>query len=126
MTTSSTTVIVIDDDPVSRAVVRVMLERAGHEVFDAGDVATGLTAVDEREHISVVVCDYLLPDGTGLDVLEARPWLQDRFILMTGMTERDELDDERVSLIEVYLTKPVGTDALVDAVEAVAAATASA
>ncbi len=119
-TTATTTVVVIDDDPVSRAVVRVVLERAGHGVIDAGDVASGLAAVDDLESISVVVCDYLLPDGTGLDVLEARPWLHDRFILMTGTTERDELGDDRVSLIQVYLTKPVGTDALVEAVEAVA------
>ena len=45
MTTGPTSAIVIDDDPVSRAVVRVMLERAGHEVVDAGDVASGLAAV---------------------------------------------------------------------------------
>jgi len=126
VTDTSSTILVVDDDPVIRAVVRVMLERASYEVLEAADVGEATERLNEREDFAAVVCDYQLPDGSGLDLLESRPWIRDRFILMTGTTEREELRDDRVGSVDVYLTKPVGSDALKAAVDRVTGAAAHA
>ena len=51
-----------------------MLTRLDREVIEADDVASGIEAT-ENEDFATIICDYMLPDGTGLDVLEARPSL---------------------------------------------------
>ena len=94
-------VLIIDDDPVTRAVLKVMLTRLDREVIEADDVASGIEAT-EHEDFATIICDYMLPDGTGLDVLEARPSLAERFILLTGMSERDKLDDDRIADCLLY------------------------
>jgi CheY-like chemotaxis protein len=40
-------ILVVDDEPTQRSLLRRILERAGHEVFDAGDGAAALQAVRE-------------------------------------------------------------------------------
>jgi len=119
-----THILVVDDDPVMRAVIGVMLTRLGHDVVDAQDLASANQAVNDHD-FDAIVCDYLLPDGSGLDLLEAHAQLAPRFILLTGTRERDDLGDDRVGGVAGYLTKPVGSDALADCLNAVLSPVAS-
>ena len=119
-----TSVLVVDDDPVARAVVKVMLGRLGYDVIEAADLA-GATSIlaeppgPQRLRVDVVVSDYVLPDGRGLDLLDRFSEVHGRFVLITGTQERQELGDDRVSLVSGYLTKPVGSNDLADILDAV-------
>jgi CheY-like chemotaxis protein len=61
-------ILVVDDEPAQRALLRRILERAGHEVFDAGDGAAALRAVGESSP-DLVVTDMMMPVMGGADLI---------------------------------------------------------
>jgi two-component system OmpR family response regulator len=60
-------ILLVEDSPPTRALLKSSLEGAGHSVVLAGRWATGLQAV-EGEEFEVIVIDIMLPDGNGLDL----------------------------------------------------------
>ena len=62
-------ILVIDDEPGIRTVLRDIFEDEAHFVFDAGDGTTGLSILG-NEVIHLVVLDVWLPGIGGIDVLK--------------------------------------------------------
>ncbi len=60
--------LVIDDEPVVREAVRRVLAAHGFGVATAGDAAVGPRASGAGD-CRLVLCDLMLPDGSGFDVL---------------------------------------------------------
>ena len=60
-------ILVVDDEPAQRFLLRRIFERAGHEVTDAGDGAAALRAARESPP-DLVVTDMMMPvmDGNEL------------------------------------------------------------
>jgi twitching motility two-component system response regulator PilH len=61
-------VLVIDDEPDVRWLIRMSLERAGHEVIDAEDGLRGI-ALATKQHPEVIVLDLMMPVMDGYGVL---------------------------------------------------------
>ena len=63
-------VLIVEDHPVMRNLVRSLFERAGFEVFEAKD---GAEAVEKAEKLnpSLVVLDLYMPKMNGLDAARA-------------------------------------------------------
>ena len=99
-------IVVVDDDPVLRAVLRGYLEEAGYEVAEAGDGDSLLEALP-RLAPSLVLLDVKLPGTNGFDLLRA---IRARSVMPIIMvTSRAEAVD-RVEGLELgaddYVTKP--------------------
>ena len=63
--------LVEDEERVRRVAIR-LLERSGFEVESAASAAQALEAVSRAQRpFDLLLLDYTLPDGTGLDLLEA-------------------------------------------------------
>jgi CheY-like chemotaxis protein len=62
-------ILVVDDEPAQRFLLRRILERAGHEVSDAGDGATALRAVRESPP-DLVVTDMMMPVMGGNELIK--------------------------------------------------------
>ncbi|MBI3299294.1 MAG: response regulator [Elusimicrobia bacterium] len=63
-------ILIIDDDPTFRTVLRDYFQEHGLEVFEAGDAATGLQLAAEAKP-DIVVSDITMPGfGSGLDALK--------------------------------------------------------
>ncbi|MBI2219218.1 MAG: response regulator [Candidatus Rokubacteria bacterium] len=60
--------LIIEDDDAMRALLRDVLERAGHHVIERAD-GTELAALAERERFDAVILDKELPGPNGLDLL---------------------------------------------------------
>jgi len=61
-------ILVIDDEPQIRSLLRQMLEREGHDVEDAADGKAGLQLF--REHpADLVITDILMPEKEGLETI---------------------------------------------------------
>lgn len=58
------TVMVVEDEPTLRALVRRVLERGGYEVIEA---SSGLAALqlwkDNKSHVDLLLTDMVMPDG---------------------------------------------------------------
>lgn len=112
--------VVIDDDPVVRALIRAGLELvAGWRVTLQAAALPGIEAV-AREGPDVVVVDYLLPDMDGLEVcrrLKADPATAGiPVVIVTGRTNLGA-DEVQAAGAEGVLFKPVDPKTLAGAIE---------
>jgi DNA-binding response OmpR family regulator len=102
----STTVLVVDDEPIVREVVLRYLERDGFRTLEAGDGDTARSLV-ESESPGLVILDIMLP---GVDGLELCRWIRARSDLpVILLTARGEEADRIVGLelgADDYVTKP--------------------
>ena len=64
----SAQVLVIDDEPNVRTMVRLVLESSGYRVKEAVDGPDGLVKYGDGEHIDLVLVDQRMPGMTGLEV----------------------------------------------------------
>jgi putative two-component system response regulator len=111
-------ILVIDDDAVVREVIGEMLAVAGYEVVAAANAAEALELfMDER--IGLVVTDIVMPDVSGLELLEAmrlhRPSLP--IVLVTGANTRDNLSEALSRGADGLIAKPFTRTELQEAVE---------
>ncbi len=104
------TVLVVDDDPVSRLVLCHMLQQQGFATEEADSAEAALAMY--RPALALILCDYIMPGGSGLDLLEALPASRPPFVLLTGELRREDFGDPRVNGLDGYLTKPVGSEEL--------------
>lgn len=59
-------ILIIDDEEKLRSLLAKIISLEGFEVFQAGDIKSGLKKLQLHE-IDVVLCDVKLPDGNGVD-----------------------------------------------------------
>ena len=121
-------VLVVDDEPDIRVLVRLNLELEGHEVEAAGDGAEALAVVAAGLRPDLVLLDVMMPRVDGWEVLRRLKADPDPDVAATPvvlLTARaDELDRIRGGIEGAvrYLTKPFEVAVLLDAVvEALAA-----
>ena len=112
-------ILVVDDDPRLREVVRYALSREGFEVAEARDGAEALRQVAALDP-ALVVLDVLMPEMDGIEV--CRTLRRTSEVPIVFLSSRgEELD--RVLGLELggddYLTKPFSTRELVSRVKAV-------
>jgi DNA-binding response OmpR family regulator len=102
----STTVLVVDDEPIVREVVVSYLRHEGYRTLEAGDGHTARRLLEE-EPPNLVVLDLMLP---GTDGLELCRWIRARSELPVIMlTARGDEADRIVGLelgADDYVTKP--------------------
>lgn len=120
-------VLVADDDPDTRAALRLVLEDAGYVVLEAADGVAALDALLLSSTSLVVLLDLLMPRMSGYEALlqvAADPVLAARhaYIILTA----SQLSDPRVGprfaeLVEhigaLVVAKPFDVDQLLDCVE---------
>jgi CheY-like chemotaxis protein len=61
-------ILVVDDEPAQRSILRRIFERVGHEVADAGDGASALLAVGKSPP-DLVVTDMMMPVMGGAELI---------------------------------------------------------
>lgn len=99
-------VLVIDDEPQIRRLLRVTLEANGYRVSDAVNGHDGIVQAAQRRP-EVILLDLGLPDLDGIEVLRRlREWTQIPVIILSV---RDREDDKIAALdagADDYVTKP--------------------
>jgi len=61
-------VLVVEDDPQVRQLIRLTLERGGYEVVEAEDGKIALSRAAEQEFV-LMICDIMLPRTSGVTVI---------------------------------------------------------
>jgi two-component system OmpR family response regulator len=112
-------ILLADDDPSLREVVRYALDRAGFEVIEAQD---GRVALDRfgRSAIDLVVLDVLMPELDGIEV--CRAIRRSSQVPIVFLSSRGEEVDKILGLEmggDDYLAKPFSPRELVSRVKAV-------
>jgi DNA-binding response OmpR family regulator len=111
-------VLVVDDEPDVRRLVRELLERAGYDVSDAADGRAGLRALF-ADPPDAVVLDVQMPDLDGWQTLERIRDVSDVPVLMlTARTAELEKVRGLRGGADDYVTKPFGRQELLARIEA--------
>jgi two-component system, OmpR family, KDP operon response regulator KdpE len=106
MTRAMHRVLVVEDEPEIRAIVRVLLEGEGYRVAEAENAERALIAA-RTEKPDLVLLDLGLPDGDGLQVVRGiRAWSPMPIVVLSART----LEEQKVLALDAgaddYVTKP--------------------
>ena len=112
-------ILVVEDEPQLRNLLRLYLERDGHRVTDAGDGPSAIAAFD-TDGADLVILDLMLPGMQGETVLEA---LRDAGDVPVLITSAKRSDAERIAGLRAgaddYLAKPFNPHELTARVAAI-------
>jgi two-component system KDP operon response regulator KdpE len=113
------TVLIIDDEPPIRRLLRLTLEPAGYRVCEAETGQLGLQEAAAKRPDAIIL-DLGLPDMDGLTALKRlREWSQTPVLVLTV---RNQEADKVAALdggADDYLTKPFGTEELLARLRAI-------
>jgi DNA-binding response OmpR family regulator len=119
MATSRARILIVEDEPRLRALLRLYLEREGYEVADAGDGRAALEAF-EADGADLVILDLMLPKMQGETVLEA---LREKGEIPILITSAKRSDAQRIAGLRMgaddYLAKPFNPHELTARVAAI-------
>ena len=113
-------ILVVEDDPSVRTLVKAVLEHNGNTVSTEDTVATGEKAAVEG-NFDMIILDLGLPDGDGYELCKH---IRDKnvitpVLILSGAQEADV----KVKCLRVgaddYLTKPFNTEELIARLEAI-------
>lgn len=116
-------ILVVDDDTMVRMTIRAGLQRAGHDVLEAGD---GFEAIGvlEKSEVDLVVSDIIMPevDGIGLLLKLRKQFPRLRVIVISGGGRTQNVDFLRMARTlgaDQVLAKPFTPEQLQTAVQAI-------
>ena len=103
-------VLVVDDQPDARALVRGMLGELGvTQIFEAADGKEAMSFTDAAmDMIDVIICDWNMPKMTGIELLrQMRSVSYDvPFLMVTGRSDLDSVSSAKSSGVTAYIRKP--------------------
>lgn len=110
-------ILLVDDDPLVRQSLAMLLEKEGFAVTSAACGQDALKAGD-AQLFDLVVCDIRMPDLDGLDVVRRlqEAHLEAHFVLITGFAGEDAPIQALRLGIHDYLRKPFDLEAFLDRV----------
>ena len=115
-------ILLVDDEPGIRRILRIFLEVEGFQVLEAVNATQAFRAIGE-ERPDVVILDVILFGTTGFEICEkikSDPKTRDIFvILFTALTkDSDVAEGERVGA-DLYLMKPLNPRDIVERVKSI-------
>jgi two-component system chemotaxis response regulator CheY len=114
-------VLIMDDEPDVRKVVKMILTKAGYDVIEAEDGEKAIAAIKEGENpllLSVIICDIRMPKINGVEAINyfQQQWPRVPLIVLTGFADmKMAIDFLKIGVVD-YLVKPVAKEKLMNAV----------
>ena len=113
------TILIVDDEKIQRDTLAELLEHRGYGVTVAAGVVEGITILSTNTAPDLVLSDFKMPDGTGLDIashcLEVTPSTD--VMIMTAYADiQSVIAAMQVGVVD-YLLKPLNMEALFRKIE---------
>lgn len=104
------TVLIADDDPVSRTLLERTLREAGYQIIAVSNGSEALVALEQPEGPSLAILDWMMPEIDGLHLCRTvrgralqRPYY---LILLTSKRERQDIVTGLQAGADDYIVKP--------------------
>ena len=111
-------ILVIDDEPLVRSLLKQILEQRGHIVVEAGNGQEGIRCFRENS-FDLVITDHGMPVMNGLDtafrIKKQNP--RTPVLLITGWQTESDATFQKPSGIDEFVAKPFDLEKLIDLVE---------
>lgn len=110
-------ILAVEDNAVARAVLRQALQRLGHEVIEAVDGEAGWAAFQRHDEVRVIVSDWTMPRGDGLDLCRRiRARAGEDYVYYILLTARDASEQNQTDAadagVDDFLSKPLDVSEL--------------
>jgi len=110
-------VLVVDDEPDVRKVVRMTLEKAGYDVLEADDGIKAIEEIKQGENsllLNLIITDIRMPNRDGIDVINyyRKKWPSVPLIVLTTFPDLDMAIGMLHHGVVDYLVKPVEAEKL--------------
>lgn len=114
-------VLIVDDNPVDRLVLKQILKRMGfREICEAEDGSLAdfkiQNFVSMSEHIDLIFLDVRMPRRDGISLLKRirsnRLAKAAKIIMVTGVSEKDAVEDSFLAGADDYVVKPVDPETI--------------
>lgn len=114
---TSIKILVVDDMSTMRKIVIKSLMELGFSSFsEASDGALGWTKLEEVEKIGLIICDWNMPNVTGIELLKKvrsnDKYAKIPFILLTAESEVSQVKEALEAGVDNYIVKPFTVDIL--------------
>jgi two-component system phosphate regulon response regulator PhoB len=114
------TILLVDDDPDIREIVRIVLEDQGRTIFEAGTGIEGLQ-IAKQELPDLIILDWMMPGMEGIDVARALGRETETggipIIMLTSRDADSDFEQSREAGVFAYLVKPFSPLQLVNTVD---------
>lgn len=112
-------VIIIDDNDISRMLLRNILRSGGYEIIGEAPNATKGIEMIQTKKPDIVCLDNMMPDMNGLEMLlEIRPLFPNTLIVMiTGNSDNETIQTALQRGVDGYVTKPYSIGTVLDTME---------
>ena len=118
MNLDSGRILVVDDEPAIRRLLRSTLGVQDYTVLEAASVAQALEVL-AREKFDLIILDLGLPDGDGFEVIQKlRPDSQVPIIVLSSRDDESGKVQALDAGADDYVTKPFGVEELVARIRA--------
>ena len=116
-------ILVVDDHPLTRNMVKSILKGVGFDnVYQAENGHLAVTRIFE-EDIGLVICDWNMPNLSGLEVLRQiradERFKELPFLMLTAEAYRENIVEAVKSGVTDYMIKPFTAEILMKKIEAV-------
>jgi diguanylate cyclase (GGDEF)-like protein len=114
--TTTSSILIADDDPVARKMLQALLTKWGHQVVAVGDGLEAARILEGTDAPQLAILDWMMPGAEGPEIcrrvraLSERPYVY--ILLVTGRSQRGDLLRGLESGADDYLTKPFDTEEL--------------
>lgn len=109
---SKGSILIVDDNPMNRKLLKVLLETEGHQVVTAVDAEDTLRVL-HNFHPQLILMDFDLPGMDGLELtkkLKENPLTSGIFIVMvTSYVMKGQKEKAKAAGCDAYVSKPIDT-----------------
>lgn len=114
---SAKTILIVDDDPTQRRLMRAVCEKAGFPVLqsDSGENAVALLQSEQGQSVSLVMLDLRMPGLGGMETLKrAKSWREDLpVIVLTAQGGIDTVVEAMQNGAADFFVKPASPERVV-------------
>lgn len=117
-------VLVVDDFPTMRRIVKNLLKQLGYENIDEAEDGVAALAKLKNGGYGLVVSDWNMPNMEGIDLLRAvraEPVVKDiPFLMVTAEAEKEKVIEAIKAGVDNYVVKPFTAEVLKEKLEKIA------
>ena len=116
-------VLVVDDEPMTRDLIRLMLERVGFTVREAEDGFDALRKIELDGVPDVFILDVMMPNMDGLtlcrELRQQEGTAETPVIMLSAKTAQSAVNEGLQAGATKYLTKPIARTELIENLKSV-------
>jgi two-component system chemotaxis response regulator CheY len=112
-------VLIVDDSPVTRQVLKTLMEAAGHDVVGTADNGRDGLECSQSLKPDLMLLDMLLPQLDGIEVLQRlkEAAYRPKVVMLSSVSAVERIKAARAAGADFYLLKPFENDKVVETVK---------